>query len=462
MASLKPISQLAEEAETLATSFEYVYYNEVIYAPVDIDGDKGFIPPIERKRWIPMTHDMICNKAREQFDTTFKDAAQARSFVFMVMQAATYLRETPPWLLIRTNVGLQVLKEDGQLYEPDGTFVPNAITCPLNSNAEDKAELMSIITEWVGGEPEIAISLLRHLATALAPHWSAGKYVLLIGNGRNGKSLLMTMLAKLIEPHNYSNITRQEISEGSNGMFDLNNKLLNIVFDGPDEFLKDSSREKTLVVGEMIKWRKLYENKGTAIQTNALFIEGLNQEPRTRDKSSALQARLVRFRFPNTYKEDQKFWTRMCSERMLGALLALLMDHYVHQYEAGVMLAPTRAAKLAQIDHAIDNSLGMQFIVHLDEIEILPVEEYLMGMMDIELYEQFIAWRKIIGDSTSWTNSLARQVFNPVLIKGPRTTKTNGGTRKLNVYPITGLSEDAMFVLNSLREVDNATAVVDD
>lgn len=462
MPTLKSPAQLAAEAETLAKSFEYVYYNGVIYAPVDIDGDKGFVPAIERKRWIPMTTDMIEHIGNVQFDTTFKDPAQARSFAFMVRQYAERISSVPPWLLIRTNDGLRVLKEDGQLYEPDGTFVPNAITCPLNEDPDDKAELKATITEWVGGEPEIATSLLRHLATALAPHWSASRYVLLIGNGRNGKSLLMTMLSKLFEPHNCSNITRQEISEGSNGMFDLNDKLLNIVFDGPDAFLKDSSREKTLVVGEMISWRKLYENHGSIIQTNALFIEGLNNEPRTRDKSSALQARLVRFRFPNTYKQDQEFWTRMCSKRMLGALLSLLMDHYVHQYEAGVMLAPTMAAKLAQIDHAIDNSLALQFIVHLDEIEILPVEEYLMGMMDIELYEQFIAWRKIIGDSTSWTNSLARQVFNPVLIKGPRTTKTNGGTRKLNVYPITGLSEDAMFVLNSLREVDNATTVVDD
>lgn len=462
MATLKSTAQLATEAETLAKSFEYVEYRGTIYAPVDIDGDTGFVPAVERKRWIPMTHDMIERIGNTQFDTTFKDPAQARSFAFMVEQFCQHIDSVPPWLLVRTKDGLRVLKEDGQLYEPDGTFVPNAITCPLNEDPDDKAALMATITEWVGGEPEIATSLLRHLATALAPHWSAGKYVLLIGNGRNGKSLLMTMLSKLFEPHNCSNITRQEISEGSNGMFDLNDKLLNIVFDGPDAFLKDSSREKTLVVGERISWRKLYQNSGSIIQTNALFIEGLNHEPRTRDKSSALQARLVRFRFPNTYKEDQEFWLRMCSSQTLGALLSLLMDHYVHQHETGVMLAPTMAAKLAQIDHAIDNSIALQFIVHCDEIEVLPVEEYLMGMLDIELYEHFITWRKMLGDTTLWTNTSVRQLFNPVLLKGPRTTNTVGGTRKLNVYPITGLSEDAMFVLKSLREVDNATTVVVD
>lgn len=461
MATLKSIAQLADEAQTLAESFEYVYYNETLYAPVDIDGDTGYVPDADRRHWVPVDMAMLRTKARDQFNTVFRDQSQARSFEFMVEQSAQYVESVRPWLMIRTDKGLQVLKEDGKLYDPTGEFLPNTITCPLNEDPDDKAALLATITEWVGKDPEIATSLLRHLATALAPHWSASRYVLLIGNGRNGKSLLMTMLAKLFERHNYSNITRQEISEGSNGMFDLNNKLLNIVFDGPAEFLKDSSREKTLVVGEPITWRRLYANTMSCIQTNALFIEGVNQEPRTRDKSSALQARLVRFVFPNTYKEDQEFWNRMTHPRMLGALLSLMMDHYVHPHETGVMLAPTMAAKLAQIDHAIDNSLALQFLVYLDEIESLPVEAYLLGMMDVDLYTQFAMWRKVVGDTTLWETPGIRQLFKSVIIKGERTTATSGGPRR-NVYPIRGLTEDALFVLESLREISNADTVVDD
>lgn len=462
MATLKTPASLATEAAVLATSFEYVLHNGMLYAPVDfIDGDTGVIPPPERKTWLPVTDSMLMDKARDQFATMFKDAGQFRSFAFMVEQEATRVPHCKPWLLLKTEDRLQVLREDGKLYDPDGQFLPNTIYWTINSSPDDKAELLATITDWVGGDPEIVTSLLRHLATTLAPHWSAGKYVLLIGNGRNGKSLLMSMLTKLFGHHNCSSITRQQISDADKALFDLNGKLLNVVFDGPAEFVKDSGREKSLITGEAIALRKLYANAATEIQTNALFIEGLNQEPRSRDKSSALQARLVRFLFPRKYPEDQDFWSHMNSERMLGALLSLLLDHYVQRSEISVMLAPTQASKIAQIEHSVDNSLAMQFLLYLDEKEVLPVEEYLLGMEFSVLAQSFQQWRKAVGDPTVWEHQALLNLFRPVLTTERKSAWINGATRKQRV--VAGLTEDGLTVVQSWREDDaHATTVVDD
>lgn len=461
MATLKSAGNLASEAATLASSFEFVFHNGMLYMPVDyIDEDVTVIPPIESKTWKPITDDMLMVRARDQFDTMFKDPAQFRSFQFMVQQESMRFTNVPPWLLIKTDAGLRVLHEDGTLHDPDGTFIPNTVYWTLNTNADDKTELLSTITDWVGGDSELVTSLLRHLATALAPHWSAGKYVLLIGNGRNGKSLLMTMLTKLFGQHNCSSITRQQISDADKALFDLNNKLLNIVFDGPADFVKDSGREKSLITGEAVAVRKLYANAATDVQTNALFIEGLNQEPRSRDKSSALQARLVRFWFPNKYPDDQAFWLHMTSERMLGALLSLLLDHYVLRSEIAVMLAPTQASKEAQIEHSVDNSLALQYLIYLDETETLPVEEFLLGMQFSDLVQQFQSWRKGLGDPTLWDASALLNMFRPVLLTERRSTRINGVPRKARV--IVGLTDDALAVAESLREDAHATAVVDD
>jgi phage/plasmid-associated DNA primase len=462
MATLKSAGNLASEAATLATSFEYVLYNGMLYMPVDyVDEDTGVIPPVERKTWKPITDDMLMVKAREQCDTMFKDPAQFRSFQFMVMQESARCPSAPPWLLVKTEQGMKVLHEDGTLQEPDGTFVPNTVYWTLNEDQGDKAALKATIADWVGGDDELVTSLLRHLATALAPHWSAGKYVLLIGNGRNGKSLLMTMLTRLFGNHNCSSITRQQISDADKALFDLNNKLLNVVFDGPADFVKDSGREKSLITGETVAVRKLYANAATDVQTNALFIEGLNQEPRSRDKSSALQARLVRFWFPNKYADDQSFWGHMCSERMLGALLSLLIDHYVLQSEVAVMLSPTQASKDAQIEHSVDNSLALQYLIHLDETESLPVEEFLLDMHFGDLVSQFQQWRKALGDPTLWDSAALLNMFRPVLITERRSARIGGVPRKARV--IVGLSEDAALVVGSLREEDaHATAVVED
>lgn len=462
MATLKTPSTLAIDAATLAKSFEYVLHNGVLYAPVDfIDGDTGVVPPPERKTWMPVTDQVLLAKARDQFETMFKDPGQFRSFQFMVEQEAQYIESSSHWLMVKSEDELRVLRGDGKLYEPDGEFVANTIYWTLNDNEDDKAELMAKITDWVGGDSEVATSLLRHLATTLAPHWSAGKYVLLIGAGRNGKSLLMTMLTKLFGTHNTSSITRQQISDADKALFDLNGKLLNVVFDGPADFVKDSGREKSLITGETVSLRKLYANAATDIRTNALFIEGLNQEPRSRDKSSALQARLVRFVFPNKYADDQSFWSHMCSAKMLGALLSLLLDHYVLQSEISVMLAPTQASKEAQIEHLVDNSLGLQYLIHLDETETLPVEEFVLGMQFNDLVPQFQAWRKSFGDSTTWDASALLNMFRPLLITERKSMRINNVPRK--VRTISGLTEDAMLVVQSLREDSaHAPAVVDD
>lgn len=465
MATPKTPAVLAQEAETLAKSFEYVYHNKMLYAPFDFEnGDEGVVPPIERKMWVPMSDDMLLLKARDQFGTLFKDNRQQQSFQFMVEQSAERIDDTQPWLLVKTDSGLQVLKEDGTLSNPDGSFIPNTIRWKINTSPDDKAELMKTLTDWVGGDLEIITSLLRHLATALAPHWSAGKYVLLIGNGRNGKSLLMNMLQVLFGRDNCSSITRQQISDADKALFDLNNKLLNIVFDGPAEFVKDSGREKSLITGEAIGIRKLYANASTTVQTNALFLEGLNQEPRSRDKSSALQARLVRFIFPNKYADDQDFWNHMHSERMLGALLSLLIDHYVLRSEVAVMLAPTQASKQAEIEHSIDNSLALQFLLYLDETEQLPVEEYLLDFDFNTLVSAFQAWRKKCGDTSPWDSQSLVNLFRPVLITERKSAwdSTVASSRKKRF--VVGLTLDTLAIIKSLREEDpaNATAVVDD
>ena len=463
MATPKTPTQLATEADTLATSFEYVKFNGRIYAPVDYEtGDDMVIPPIERKCWVPLTASDIQQKAYLQFDTLFKDDGQLRSFIFMVNQLATNLVAVQPWLLIKTAQGLKVLHEDGKLHEPDGSFVPNMLLPVLNEDPKDREQLMTTITTWLGGEEEEALSLVRHLATALAPHWSAGKYVLLIGDGRNGKSVLMTMLLDLFGRHNCSGVERQVISEGSPAAFDLNGKLLNLVFDGPAEFLKDSGREKTIITGESISVRKLYSNEQSVIQTCALFVEGLNQEPKSRDKSSALQARLVRFWFPNKYAEDDVFFAEMRSERMLGALLSLLIDNYVKPEDKGIMLAPTAASRQLMMEHMEDNSLAVQFVVYLEETEPLGAEATLVNTTFDELVLKFQSWRLRVNDLAVWDKAALANMFRPVLQTERRSTRLAGKSYPVKVRTITGIKHDVLEYLTTLKEDINATTVVDD
>ena len=460
MATTKTESQLVVESETLATSFEYVHFNGVLYAPTDFETeDDSVLPPVERKCWRPMDARRIQLKARSQFDTLFGKDSQLKDFIYKVKQAAQQIEGTPQALLIKTKDGLKVLKDDGTLADPDGSFVPNTLRPVLNEDQADKDELLAIITDWLGDEQEEAISLLRHLATALAPHWSAGKYILLIGNGRNGKSVLTSMMQELFGVDNCSSITRQMISESNPAMHMLNGRLLNLVFDGPASWIKDSGNEKSLITGEPVLLRRLYENDGTVVRTNALFIESLNKEPKSSDKSSALQERLVRFWLPNRYADNPAFLAKMRSERMLGALLSLLVDHYVQKDDIAVMLAPTARAMELKLQHMEDNSVALQFLLYMEQENPLGAEAVFDMPFD-EVAQKFSSWRVKLNDLNVWDKNSVFDEFRPFILSDRKAQRVNGQPRKVRY--ITGFTKEARDLLDNMKEEADATTVVDD
>lgn len=462
MADLKSRTALAAEAQTLATSYSMVRYANTLYIPEDFEtGDRGVTPPPERCIWIPLTRDDIQMMAYDKMNTLFGEDRQLASFQFMMSQAAIRHNETADSLLVRTDTGLKELRSDGKLYDPSGTFVPNTLIPVLNSNEEDKEFVRAQIVEWLDSEEE-AQALLRHLATSLAPHWSAVKYLLLLGDGRNGKSLLMTMLSRIFGDENCSGVTRQEMSEGSTLLAQLNGKLLNIVFDGQAVYLKDSGREKTIIAGEPIAVRLLYASGPTAVRTNALFIEGLNREPKTTDKSTALQARIVRFWFPNVYEEDREFWTRMTSDRYVGALLALLVDNYVQEKDAAIMLAPTSGSLQLRLEHMFQNSIALQYVKYVDDTDPLGAES-LIGADFTDLVKEFNSWRlRELNDVTGWSEPDLLALFRPVLTTERKSKRVNGVPRK--VRTILAFSKETRQFLQMFtdKEEADATAVVDD
>lgn len=455
---LKTKRELATEATTLAQSFAYVRHNHVTYKPVDFEtGDDSVTPDPERTIWVPMTRMDIQLKANEQFDTLFYNDAECSAFTYMVAQNARQHNGVSNSLLIRTNEGLRVLKDDGKLHLPTGEFIPNTLAPLLNEDPLVKQEVMNVIANWLDSEEE-ALSLLRHFATALAPSWSAVRYVLLMGDGRNGKTVLMEMIQTLFGRANCSNVTRQDISERSAVVTDLNGKLLNLVFDGQAVYLKDSGLEKTLIAGETAGVRKLYSSELTPVQTNALFVEGLNKEPKTSDKSTALQARMIRFWFPNTYVDDAAFKARMLSNEYVGALLSLLMDHYVLEQDKAIMLAPTIAAQTLQLEHMYRNSLALQFIktlIEKDEIDDL------IGMEFSELITKFQSWRIRENDLDVWSEPLVLEIFRPVLHTERKSQRKDGNVRKVRFVSALK-SETSLFIKMQKGEDVDAAMVVDE
>ena len=366
MPDLKTKQQIVDLAQTLARDLNLVQRGSTTYIPahwdtLDID------QPIDPKEtiWIPMSHEEKKDLGNHKGNILFYTEGDLRSFNLVLSQFAENFRGKALDLLVRTNGGLKSLNSFGMLTDPTGHFVPNYIRPMLNEDPADQQIVYDTIKEWLGGGADLTDSLLYHLATCLSPGYSAVKYILLMGEGRNGKGLLLTMLSKLFGVENISSVSRQEMAERRATVSQLNDKLLNVIFDGEMAYIKDSSSEKTLIAGEPLDIEMKYENAPTRVQTNALFIEALNQEPKVRDKSSALQKRLVRFYFPNVYPLDKAFEKKMTSERMLGAFLGLLINHFVREDEIPVKLRLTDASMNLQLEQMWITNPILQFMEHL-------------------------------------------------------------------------------------------------
>lgn len=378
----------------------------------------------------------------------FANDSEITNFDLMLRQFAQYDNRHVDKLLIKTEEGLRVLDEAGQLIEPEGHFLPNYIHPLINHDPDDKAHVRGVINGWLNSEEE-AESLLHHLATALAPGWSAVKYVLMIGDGRNGKSVLLSMLADLFGPQNVSNVTRQQISERLPVCTELNSKLLNIIYDGEMAYIKDSSMEKTLIAGEPGYVRMLYENGNTRVQTNALFLEALNSEPKSRDKSSALQKRLSRFWFPNVYPLDNAFEREMRSEKMLGAFLSLLVDHYVPEYQLADKLKQTAGSVDLQIEQQLLNSPLLQFIEHLVGVDPTWISKLEVGGQTLDaLLQSFMAWR-IQEGYNEYSTADVKKMFKEYFFTKRKSVRDGATVTKKDV--ISAPKPETQALLESLK-----------
>ena len=450
MLELSSKATLARAARTVAESYELVQHGSHTFIPCHwLTEAIGPLPAAERI-WQPLTRNDKRRLANQTQNILFATDSELTNFDLMLRQFAIEDESVIQHLLVRTEDGLKMLDETGTLIEPTGQFCPNVLKPVLNTEEAAKAEVFDVIKGWLNSEEE-AHSLLHHLATALCPGWSAVKYVLLIGDGRNGKSVLLSMLQDLFGASNVSNVTRQQIAERLPVCVELNNKLLNIIFDGEMAYIKDSSMEKTLIAGEPGYVRLLYENGNTRVQTNALFLEALNSEPKTRDKSGALQKRLSRFWFPNTYPIDMAFEKRMRSDELLGAFLSLLLDHFVTKYELADKLKQTSGSSALQVEQNLLNSPLHQFVSYLVSSDASWNDRLRQPVMVDPLVDSFMAWRVDEG-FTEFSTADVKRLFKEGFSTDWKTVREAG--KVVKKQRLLEPKPEILALLNQLKGAD--------
>jgi putative DNA primase/helicase len=136
----------------------------------------------------------------------------------------------------------------------------------------------------------------------LGKHLSLESALLLLGDGRNGKSVLIKTFAKFAGEENTSNVELQELSN-PNRAVTMDGKLLNVGSDSSDKNF-DSSQFKRAISGEPIVGRLLYQD-AYDIKDLPKFVFAMNNLPFSQgDTSFGLLRRLKIIQFDKIIAED--------------------------------------------------------------------------------------------------------------------------------------------------------------
>ena len=147
---------------------------------------------------------------------------------------------------------------------------------------KDKAERILFMQEWFG--------------LSLIPDTSHEKALILVGDGSNGKSVLLSVWQELLGSDNYSAIDLSDITN-EQYIAQLIGKLLNISSDVRSESQLDTGLFKKLVSGEVVTGKEIYQRPITFVNHARLAL-ATNSLPFLKEGGHAIKRRLHLLRYP--------------------------------------------------------------------------------------------------------------------------------------------------------------------
>lgn len=129
-----------------------------------------------------------------------------------------------------------------------------------------------------------------------------GKSFMLTGNKSNGKSTFLDMVKTVLGDDNITSLDLSELNEKFQNA-ELFGKLANIGDDIGDEFIGNSAVFKKLVTGDRIQVQRKGE-RPFDFNNYAKLLFSANDIPRIKDKTGAVQRRLVIIPFNATFSKD--------------------------------------------------------------------------------------------------------------------------------------------------------------
>jgi len=187
----------------------------------------------------------------------------------------------------------------------------------LNAKFDKKAtceKIKKTLRDLVSTDDDFKI-LQEFMGYTLYKDYPLEKILMLLGSGRNGKSLILALTKNFLGPKNCSSINLQRLCDTTS--FDiqaLHNKLANIGGDIPPNMLKETSSIKELTGNDMISAKRKFMTDINFVNY-AKLIFSANALPSSNDDSKGFWDRWILIKLPYTFVYPEMYNSTKESER---------------------------------------------------------------------------------------------------------------------------------------------------
>ena len=189
-------------------------------------------------------------------------------------------------------------------HTPD-IFTVNQLDCEYDEAAYNE-DVYETIESLACNNEDIITLLIQMLGYFLVGDCRFQKSFILLGNGRNGKSMFLEMIRNWLGDDNCSSLALEDLSERFRTA-ELVGKMINIGDDSGHNLLQNTAIFKKLVTGDSITVERKNQNP-FKYSNRAKLIFAANALPPTTDKSEGFFRRCIIIPFNAVYREtDPKY-----------------------------------------------------------------------------------------------------------------------------------------------------------
>lgn len=185
-------------------------------------------------------------------------------------------------------------------HDPDHCFTSGM---PADYDPDAGCPKIDSFLDDITEREEDKLTIYEMIGNCLLPHYDFESFLILVGEGGNGKTTLFDVIGSFLGDDNVANTGLQDLSGRRFARSDLVGKMANLVPDISGTKIDDLGPVKSLTGGDDIRAER--KNEGAFRFSNrAKMMFGANRPPVLGEKSGAVKRRLLPIRMPYRFTDD--------------------------------------------------------------------------------------------------------------------------------------------------------------